>query len=56
MLAAKLGQILGGREVLLTEAVDRTRLGGFIMESGSFLLDGSLDGQLERLRRRLASA
>jgi hypothetical protein len=30
-------------------------LGGFIVESGSLLLDGSLEGQLERMRRRLAS-
>jgi F0F1-type ATP synthase delta subunit len=30
-------------------------LGGFIVESGSVELDGSPEGQLERLRRRLAS-
>jgi F0F1-type ATP synthase delta subunit len=30
-------------------------LGGFVVESGSIVLDGSLEGQLERMRRRLAS-
>jgi F0F1-type ATP synthase delta subunit len=28
-------------------------LGGFIVESGGVVLDGSLDGQLDRMRRRL---
>ena len=30
-------------------------LGGFVVESGSVVLDGSLDGQLEQMRRRLVS-
>jgi F0F1-type ATP synthase delta subunit len=30
-------------------------LGGFIVESGSVVLDGSLEGQLERMRHRLVS-
>lgn len=55
MLSSKLGQALGGRQVVLEEVVDRTMLGGFIVESGSVLLDGSLEGQLERMRHRLAS-
>ncbi len=54
-LSAKLGQALGGRQVVLTEVVDRAMLGGFVVESGSIVLDGSLEGQLERMRRRLAS-
>ena len=36
---------LGGRQVVLEE----------IVESGSDVLDGSLEGQLDRMRRRLAS-
>jgi F-type H+-transporting ATPase subunit delta len=55
MLSAKLGQTLGGRQVLLTEVVDPAMLGGFIVESGTLILDGSLEGQLDRMRRRLAS-
>ena len=55
LLSAKLGQALGGRQVVLTEVVDRAMLGGFIVESGSAVVDGSLEGQLERMRRRLAS-
>lgn len=55
MLSAKLGQGLGSRQVVLEEIVDRTILGGFIVESGGLVLDGSLEGQLERMRRRLAS-
>ena len=55
LLSAKLGQALGGRQVVLTEVVDRAMLGGVIVESGSTVVDGSLEGQLERMRRRLAS-
>jgi F-type H+-transporting ATPase subunit delta len=55
MLSARLGHTLGGRQVVLEEVVDRAMLGGFIVESGSMLLDESLEGQLARLRRRLAS-
>ena len=49
MLAAKLAQ------AVLTEVVDRAVLGGFIAESGSVVVDGSLEGPLERMRRCLAS-
>ncbi len=52
-LAARLGRALGGKQVLLTEVVDRNLLGGFIAQVGSLVLDGSLDGQLARLRERL---
>jgi F-type H+-transporting ATPase subunit delta len=55
MLSAKLEQALGGRQMLLEEIADREMLGGFIVESGSVVLDGSLEGQLERMRRHLAS-
>lgn len=56
MLSAKVGQVLGGRHVVLEEVVDQAMLGGFVVESGGVVLDGSLEGQLERMRRRLASA
>ena len=52
-LAARLEQILGKR-IILEEQVDQTLLGGFIARVGSFILDGSLDGQLGRMRERLA--
>jgi F-type H+-transporting ATPase subunit delta len=54
MLSAKLGKALGSRHVVLEEIVDRAMLGGFIVESGSIVLDGSLEGQLDRIRGRLA--
>jgi len=54
-LSSKLAQTLGDRQVVLTEVVDPTMLGGFIVESGNVVLDGSLEGQLERMRQRLAS-
>jgi F-type H+-transporting ATPase subunit delta len=53
-LAQRLGRALGGKEVVLDEVVDRSLLGGFIAEIGSFIVDGSLDGQLARIRERLA--
>ncbi len=56
MLSATVGQVLGGRQVVLKEVVDPAMLGGFVVESGGAVLDGSLEGQLERMRRRLGSA
>jgi F-type H+-transporting ATPase subunit delta len=53
-LASRLGQALGGKQVALEEVVDQNLLGGFVAEIGSVIADGSLDGQLARLRDRLA--
>jgi F-type H+-transporting ATPase subunit delta len=53
-LQQRLGQALGAREVVLDETVDGQLLGGFVAEVGSFIVDGSLDGQLAQLRERLA--
>lgn len=55
-LASRLSAALGGRTVLIEEVVDRGLLGGFVAEIGSLIVDGSLDGQLARLRQRLARA
>jgi F-type H+-transporting ATPase subunit delta len=52
-VAARLGREFGGREVILDEVVDDTLLGGFVAQVGSTVLDGSLDGQLARIRERL---
>ena len=52
-LTDRLEQLLGKR-IILEEQVDSTLLGGFVAQVGSFILDGSLDGQLARLRERLA--
>src|SRR5258705_8484676 len=53
-LTGKLSRALGGKTVLLEEVADRELLGGFVAEVGSLLVDGSLDGQLARMHRRLA--
>jgi F-type H+-transporting ATPase subunit delta len=53
-LRQRLGRALGGRQVVLEETMDRGLVGGFIAEVDSFIVDGSLDGQLARLRERLA--
>jgi F-type H+-transporting ATPase subunit delta len=55
-LSAKLEHALGGRQVLLEEIVDRTMLGGFIVETRDVVLDGSLERQLETMRRHLGEA
>jgi F-type H+-transporting ATPase subunit delta len=52
-LGAKLQRALGGKQVLIEEAVDPNLLGGFVAEIGSLVVDGSLDAQLARLRERL---
>jgi len=54
MLAERLGTALGGRQVVLEELEDPALLGGFVAEIGSVLVDGSLDGQLARMRERMA--
>jgi F-type H+-transporting ATPase subunit delta len=43
-----------GTRVLIEERVDPALLGGFVAQVGSYILDGSLDGQLARMRERLA--
>ena len=53
-LTGKLSRVLGGKHVVLEEVTDRGLLGGFVAEVGSLLVDGSLDGQLARMHRRLA--
>ena len=53
-LAARLGAALGGKQVAVQDVVDTNLLGGFVAEIGSLVVDGSLDGQLARLRDRLA--
>jgi F-type H+-transporting ATPase subunit delta len=55
-LRARLARALGVKEVLLEEVADPALLGGFVAEVGSYVLDASLDGQLARLRQRLAGA
>jgi F-type H+-transporting ATPase subunit delta len=52
-LAARLGRALG-KQVIVEETVDTSLLGGFVAQVGSLILDGSLDGQLARMRERLA--
>jgi F-type H+-transporting ATPase subunit delta len=52
-LGARLERILG-KHVIIEETVDPGLLGGFVARVGSLVLDGSLDGQLARLRARLA--
>jgi F-type H+-transporting ATPase subunit delta len=53
-LTAKLSSALEGKQVVLDEVTDRSLLGGFVAEIGSLIVDGSLDGQLARLRHQLA--
>jgi F-type H+-transporting ATPase subunit delta len=54
ILAGRVSRALGGRTVLIEEVVDPGLLGGFVAEIGSLIVDGSLDGQLARMRQRLA--
>ena len=52
-LAARLQRALGGKQVVIEEVLDKSLLGGFVAEIGSLIVDGSLDGQLARMRERL---
>ncbi|MDP2625785.1 MAG: ATP synthase F1 subunit delta [Candidatus Rokubacteria bacterium] len=53
LLAGRIERALGKR-AMLAETVDTSLLGGFVAQVGSLILDGSLDGQLQRMRERLA--
>jgi len=53
-LRTRLGRVMGGKHVLVEEQVDQNLLGGFVAEIGSYIVDGSLDGQLARIGERLA--
>jgi F-type H+-transporting ATPase subunit delta len=55
-LRAGLGGVMGGKQVLLEEEVDAELLGGFVAEIGTYIVDGSLDGQLARIGDRLKRA
>jgi F-type H+-transporting ATPase subunit delta len=52
-LSARLSRALGGKQVVVEEVLDKSLLGGFVAEIGSLIVDGSLNGQLSRLRERL---
>jgi F-type H+-transporting ATPase subunit delta len=59
-LAQRLAQALASKagsakppEVVIEEVPDKQLLGGFVAEIGSLVVDGSLDGQLARMRERL---
>lgn len=52
-LSVRLSRALGGKQILIEEVIDRNLLGGFIAEIGSLVVDGSLNGQLAKLRERL---
>ena len=53
-----LGQIeeAAGRKVEATRKVDPDLIGGVVIQVGSYRLDASVRGRLERLRRELATA
>jgi F-type H+-transporting ATPase subunit delta len=53
-LTTKLSRALDNKHVVIDEVTDHQLLGGFVAEIGSLVVDGSLDGQLVRLRQRLA--
>jgi len=53
-LRQRLGRALHATQVELEETVDNELLVGFVVEVGTYIVDGSLDGQLARLRARLA--
>jgi F-type H+-transporting ATPase subunit delta len=53
-LRQRLSRALHGKHVELDETVDHGLLGGFVAEVDSYIVDGSLDGQLARLRAQLA--
>jgi F-type H+-transporting ATPase subunit delta len=54
-LASRLGAAVG-KTVVVEDRVDSQLLGGLVAEVGGLIADGSLDGQLARIKERLARA
>src|SRR4029079_2429793 len=52
-VSSQLQRALGGQPEVSEEVLDKNLLGGFVAEIGSLVVDGSLDGQLARMRERL---
>ena len=52
-LRTRLATVMGARQVVVEEHVDGNLLGGFVAEIGTYIVDGSLDGQLGRIGERL---
>ena len=55
-LRARLAIVTGARQVIVEEQLDEQLLGGFVAEVGTYIVDGSLDGQLARMGERLKQA
>jgi F-type H+-transporting ATPase subunit delta len=55
-LRTRLAAVMGARQVIVEESVDENLLGGFVAEVGTYIVDGSLDGQLARIGDRLKQA
>jgi len=55
-LRTRLAGVMGAREGVVEEHVDPNLLGGFVAEVGTYIVDGSLDGQLARIGDRLKQA
>jgi ATP synthase F1 delta subunit len=45
-----------GRKVVLTDTVDDSIIGGLVLQVGNMVLDASIQGRLERLRKQVAAA
>jgi F-type H+-transporting ATPase subunit delta len=55
-MRSQLASVTGARQVILEDRVDPDLLGGFVAEIGTYIVDGSLDGQLARIGERLKQA
>jgi F-type H+-transporting ATPase subunit delta len=55
-LRTRLAAVMGAREVIVEARADEQLLGGFVAEIGTYVVDGSLDGQLARIGERLKQA
>lgn len=53
-VTALAGRLTGGREVLLSTAIDPELIGGVVLETGGTVYDGSVKTQLARLATRMA--
>ncbi len=53
LLRKKLGEV-AGQEVKLNYSIDKLLIGGVVLQVGSTVFDGSVKGQLDAMRRRIA--
>lgn len=56
MIAKKLQELTGSKNIKLKPVIDQSLIAGFVVEYGSSQIDLSIRGQIEKVAEQLASS